>query len=101
MMYVMMIAAVFIQSALKLGLCRRYCSLSFGTFWEGALLPIMLLAVIMSAGAMLPSFLLEAGFMRLVLSCTCCWLLTALSMWKFFMTSEEKETFLNLIKKLV
>lgn len=98
-LYIVMISAVFIQSVLKFFLCRKYNALPFGIFCKEVLLPILLISVLMSVGAFLPTVLMGAGFARLVISCSCCWVLTAASMWLFFLKPEEKETVLNLIKR--
>ena len=98
--YLIMIIVVVVEGILKLGLTKRYCSLSYRRFFRDLFIPAMKVTAAMLVFGTIPLLLLGSGFLRFVLVILCSWTALALSLgFPGVLDPDEKDSVLSFLKK--
>ncbi len=99
-MYIIMIIVVCIQNGLRINLCKKYCSMSYGLYIKQILFPLMILTIILIVIGVLPSFFLSEGWLRLILSFGLIWISFLSITYLFLLQPVEKEVLIRIIHKI-
>jgi len=99
-MYIIMIIVVCIQNGLRVSLCKKYCSMNYGSYIRQIIFPLMILTIILVAVGVFPSFFLSEGWLRLILSFGSIWISFILITCFFLLQPAEKEVLIRIIHKI-
>ena len=98
-LYIVMLTVVVTQNLLKLNLCHKYCSLSYGQYFQTVFFPLLFTALLMLVMGFIVTLLMNETFIRLVLSVVLQWTVLVSVTWFVVLSHDEKTILNNLLNK--